>query len=133
MVGSRGFERALEIADSPNVGVCFCVGCWLEGGELMGNGVLESIRYFAEQGKLFKVHFRNVDAPLPHFVETFVDNGYYDMYRAMRELRTVGFNGVAIADHIPQMVGGPRVGTAYTFGAMKMLLQRANEEVGGGA
>jgi mannonate dehydratase len=123
-----GYQRALEIADSPNVGVCFCVGCWLEGGKLMGNGTLESIRAFAEQGKLFKVHFRNVDAPLPHFVETFVDDGYMDMYKVMRELRAVGFNGVAIADHIPTMVGGPRVSTAYTIGYMKALLRRANEE-----
>jgi mannonate dehydratase len=123
-----GYQRALEIADSPNVGVCFCVGCWLEGGTLMGNGMLESIRAFAEQGKLFKVHFRNVDAPLPHFVETFVDDGYMDMYKVMRELRAVGFNGVAIADHIPTMVGGPRVSTAYTIGYMKALLRRANEE-----
>jgi len=124
-----GYQRALEIADSPNVGVCFCVGCWLEGGELMGKGVLESLRYFGERGKLFKVHFRNVDAPLPHFVETFVDDGYMDMYKVMRELCEVGFNGVAIADHIPLMAGDPRVGTAYTVAYMKALLRRANEEV----
>ncbi len=24
----EGYERALEIANSPNVGICFCVGCW---------------------------------------------------------------------------------------------------------
>lgn len=125
----KGYQRALEIADSPNVGVCFCVGCWLEGGALMGNGVLESLRSFAEQGKLFKVHFRNVDKPLPHFVETFVDDGYYDMYHVMRELVAVGFNGVAIADHIPVMGGDPRIGTAYTVAYMKALLRRANEEV----
>lgn len=126
-----GYQRALEIANSPNVGVCFCVGCWLEGGELMGNGVLESIRAFGAQGKLFKVHFRNVDAPLPHFVETFVDDGYMDMYQVMRALREVDFNGVLIADHIPLMAGDPRVGTAYTIGYMQALLRRANEEVGG--
>lgn len=126
----QGYQRALEIADSPNVGVCFCVGCWLEGGELMGKGLLESIRYFGEQGKLFKVHFRNVTAPLPHFVETFVDDGYADMYSVMRELREVGFNGVAIADHIPLMGGDRRLGTAYTVAYMKALLQRANAEVG---
>lgn len=125
----KGYQRALEIADSPNVGVCFCVGCWLEGGALMGNGVLESLRSFAEQGKLFKVHFRNVDKPLPHFVETFVDDGYYDMYHVMRELVGTGFNGVAIADHIPLMGGDPRIGTAYTVAYMKALLRRANEEV----
>jgi mannonate dehydratase len=123
-----GYRRALEIADSPNVGICFCVGCWLEGGALMGRDVLESIRYFGEQGKIFKVHFRNVDQPLPHFVETFVDSGYQDMYQVMRALREVGFSGVAIPDHIPSMAGGPRVGTAYTIAYMNALVKRANEE-----
>jgi mannonate dehydratase len=124
-----GYQRALEIASSPNVGVCFCVGCWLEGGALMGNGVQESLRAFGNQ-KLFKIHFRNVNAPLPHFVETFVDDGYADMYPILRTLREIDFNGVIIADHIPQMVGGPRVSTAYTIGYMKAMLRRANEEVG---
>jgi len=123
-----GYQRALEIANSPNVGVCFCVGCWLEGGALMGNGVQESLRAFGNQ-KLFKIHFRNVNAPLPHFVETFVDDGYADMYPILRTLREIDFNGVIIADHIPQMVGGPRVSTAYTIGYMKALLRRANEEI----
>ena len=84
-----GYKRALEIADSPNVGMCLCIGCWLEGGEAMGRDVVETIRYFGGQGKIFKVHYRNVDQPLPHFVETFVDDGYFDMYQAMRALAEV--------------------------------------------
>lgn len=124
-----GYQRALEIADSPNVGICFCVGCWLEGGPLMGKDVLSSIRDFGRAGKIFKVHFRNVSAPLPHFVETFVDNGYMDMYQVMKTLREVNFDGVIIPDHIPLMANDPRVGTAYTIGYMKALVQRANEEV----
>lgn len=127
-----GYRRALEIADSPNVGICFCVGCWLEGGSLMGKDVIESIRHFGAQGRIFKVHFRNVDQPLPHFVETFVDNGYQDMYQVMKTLREVDFNGVLIPDHIPTMAGGARVGTAYTIGYMNALVKRANEEVGRG-
>lgn len=95
----------------------------------MGKDVLETIRYFGERDKLFKVHFRNVDAPLPHFVETFLDNGYMDMYQVMKTLREVDFKGVAIPDHIPGMAGDHRAGTAYTIGYMKALLQRANEEV----
>jgi len=126
----EGYKRALEIADSPNVGMCFCVGCWLEGGEMMGKDVVESIRYFGEQGKLFKVHFRNVDKPLPHFVETFVDDGYMDMYKVMKVLREVNFNGVLIPDHVPGMANDHRVGTAYTIAYMNALLKRANEEVG---
>jgi mannonate dehydratase len=125
----EGYRRALEIADSPNVGMCLCVGCWLEGGEKMGRDVVQTIRYFGERKKIFKVHLRNVDAPLPHFVETFVDDGYMDMYRVMLALREVGFDGAVIADHIPAMVGGGRAGTAYAIAYMRGLIDRAEAAV----
>ncbi|MEX1021194.1 MAG: mannonate dehydratase [Litorilinea sp.] len=125
-----GYARALEIADSPNVGLCLCVGCWLEGGPLMGKGVLETIKDFGDKNRIFKVHFRNVDAPLPHFVETFVDNGYQDMYLVMKALRETNFDGVVIPDHVPTMSNDPRLGTAYTLGYMNALLKRANDEAG---
>lgn len=123
-----GYKKALEIADSPNVGVCLCVGCWLEGGALWGVDAVEAIHYFGERQKLFKVHFRNVDKPLPHFVETFLDDGYGDMYSIMRALQEVGFRGVAIPDHIPQMADDNRLGTAFTIGYMKALLDRVEAE-----
>jgi mannonate dehydratase len=126
-----GYRKALEIADSPNVGMCLCCGCWLEGGKLMGKSVVETIQYFGRRGKLFKIHFRNVTAPLPHFVETFVDNGYMEMYQIMRALRSVNFNGAVIADHVPEMVGGRYAATAHAIGYMKALLERANAEFGG--
>ncbi len=124
----EGYRHALEIANSPNVGICLCVGCWLEGGDWMGKDVFETIKYFGEQKKLFKVHFRNVSQPLPYFVETFLDNGYMDMYKVMRALREVNFDGVIIADHIPLMANDHRVGTAFSIGYMKALLERANAE-----
>lgn len=128
-----GYVKALEIANSPNAGVCLCVGCWLEGGDLWGKSVFDAIRHFAANDQLFKVHFRNVDAPLPHFVETFVDDGYGDMYAIMRTLQEVGFRGVAIPDHIPLMGNDPKLGTAYTIGYMNAILQRARAEVAAGA
>ena len=126
----EGYRKAVEIAGSPNVGLCLCAGCWLEGGERMGKDVLETVRYFGERKKIFKVHFRNVNRPLPHFVETFIDDGYMDMYRIMKALGEVGFDGVLIPDHIPVMAGDHRVGLAYTVGHMKALAQRAAEELG---
>jgi len=117
-----GYRKALEIADSPNVGICLCVGCWLEGGALMGKDVIETIHYFGERNKIFKVHFRNVNQPLPYFVETFLDNGYADMYQIMKALADVHFDGVLIADHIPRMVDGQQ--TAFTIGYMKQMLER---------
>jgi mannonate dehydratase len=122
-----GYQRALLIANSPNVGVCLCVGCWLEGGPLMGKDVLEAIGEFGRQNKLFKVHFRNVDQPLPHFVETFIDAGYMDMSKVMKALRAANFDGVVIADHIPLMGNDPRIGMAYSIGTMNALVKWANE------
>jgi mannonate dehydratase len=124
----EGYKRALEIADSPNVGICLCCGTWLEGGrQLTGKDPDEMIRYFGAQ-KIWKIHFRNVSAPLPHFVETFMDDGYYDMYKIMKALRDVNFDGIVILDHSPSMVGGNYAQTAYGFAYMKALLKRANAE-----
>jgi mannonate dehydratase len=117
-----GYVRALEIANSPNIGVCLCAGTWMEGGDLMGKDVFEAARAFAAMDKLWKIHFRNVSAPLPHFVETFVDNGYTDMLKLMQTLQEVDFRGALIADHVPSMVGGTRVGWAYSLGYIKALL-----------
>jgi len=124
----EGYRRAVEIADSPNVGLCLCVGCWLEGGDTMGASAVDAIHYFGERRKIFKVHFRNVDKPLPHFVETFLDDGYMDMSKVMKALRDVEFNGVVIPDHIPRMADDARVGMAYTIGYMNALVERANAE-----
>ncbi len=131
----EGYKRAMEIANSPNIGVCLCVGCWLEGGKIgMGNSPAEAIKHFAEKGQLFKVHFRNVTNPMPEpWAETLIDNGYQNMYEVMRALREVKFDGCIIPDHIPAMLGGPRVGTAYSIAYMRALIQAVNYEFGGPA
>ena len=130
-----GYKHALEIADSPNIGVCLCVGCWLEGGEVgMGVGVAEAIRYFGGINKLFKVHFRNVSNPMPEpWRETFIDDGYQDMHQVMRALRQVGYDGAIIPDHIPNMAGGGKTGLAYSIAYMRALVQAVNNEQGGSA
>ena len=57
--------------DSPNIGACLCLGCWLEGGkELMGADVFEAIDWFGGnnpmgQNKLFKVVSATFLLPLP--------------------------------------------------------------------
>ena len=122
----EGYKRALEIANSPNIGMGLCVGCWLEGGATMGRNVLETIEYFGGLKKLFIIHYRNVHAPLPHFHETFLNEGYMDMYKIMKQLRKVNFDGVLLADHWPNTVGG--MGQAYTIGYIQALIERANEE-----
>jgi mannonate dehydratase len=51
------------------------------------------------------------------------------MYKVMKKLVEINFDGVVIPDHVPVMAGDPRLGTAYTIGWMQALLQRAQEEV----
>ena len=58
-----GYKRAMEIADSPNVGICLRCGTWLEGGKkLTGKDPEEMIRHFGAR-KIWKIHFRNVSHP----------------------------------------------------------------------
>jgi len=121
-----GYVRALEIANSPNVGVCLCCGTWMEGGAAMGKNVFDAARAFARLGKLWKIHFRNVTAPAPDFVETFVDDGYTDMKKLMRTLIEVDFRGILIADHVPRMVE-PRASWAYNIGYIKALYDMARQ------
>src|SRR6516225_8401664 len=129
-----GYRRAEEIAGtSKHWGLTFCVGTWAEGGDQMGKDVFEMIRDFGGRGKICDVHFRNVSAPLPRFVETFPDDGYLDLYRVMKELRAVGFGGAMEPDHVPLLAGDQGIrpaGTAYCIAYMRGLLRRANEEVG---
>jgi mannonate dehydratase len=121
-----GYVRALEIADSLNIGVCLCVGSWIEGGGRTGKHVVDAIRHFAGQKKIFKVHFRNVSAALPEgFVETFPDDGYVDMSKVMLALHDSGYVGAVISDHLPNMIGGRRSAEAFALGYMRGLIQAA--------
>ena len=71
-----------------------------------------------------------MSAPLPRFVEAFVDDGCTDGYRVMRALRAVEYRGGVTPEHTPEMAGDRRVGQAFTLGHMKAMLQRADEEAG---
>ncbi len=125
----EGYQRAMEIADSENFGLCFCVGTWAEGGSEMGKSITEMIDHFGNQGRLFKIHFRNVDAPMPTFRETLVDDGYVDMYAAMKSLQRAGFDGVLIHDHVPGD-GAEQHTVAYTIGYMRAIRSRVYAEAG---
>ena len=75
---------------------------------MTGKDPVEMIQYFGRRKKLFKIHFRNVSAPLPHFTETMIDDGYYDMSKIMRALVDVKFEGIVIPDHVPGLGSDPR-------------------------
>jgi D-mannonate dehydratase len=49
---------------------------------------------------------------LPHFTETMIDDGYYDMSKVMKALVEVKFDGIVIPDHVPGLGSNPRAETA---------------------
>ena len=135
------YKRAFAIADSgaasgataggSALGMEFCCGCWLEGGAGFGD-IFEGIRTFTAEDRILIVHFRNVTAPLPRFVETFLDNGTMDMYRVMKTFVQAGYRGTMILDHSPKFAGdyAKGSGTAYALGYMRALMERALDELG---
>lgn len=126
----ENYKRAFEIANSQYLGMEFCAGCWLEGGENFGD-ILEGIRWCSEQKRVCLVHFRNVSSQLPNFTETFLDNGYMDMYKIMKILVETDYSGTVTLDHTPGFVQsfGKGSGTAYAIGYMRALKERAEDEL----
>jgi mannonate dehydratase len=96
------FKRAMELGDSPNHGLDFCVGSW---SEMSPQECLKGLQYFAERKKIFYVHFRDVLGSVPKFREAFIGEGNLNMFAVMKTLKEAGFNGFLIDDHVPTMVG----------------------------
>ena len=96
----ENFERAMELVPSDNHGLKLCLGCFSQ----MGEDVPEVVRRFGERDDIVFVHFRDVVGSMPRFHETFVDEGNFVTADAVRALVDVGFDGVVIPDHVPEMV-----------------------------
>ena len=124
------YERAFEMADSPYLGMEFCVGCCLEGGEAFGD-MFQAIPHFNSEGRIVCANFRNVSSPLPRFTETFVDAGYMDMYPVMKAFVEVGYQGTMILDHTPKFSRSPSRDPerAYAIAYMRALVERAEAEL----
>ena len=100
----ESFKRAMEIADSPNWGLTFCLGNWA----LMGPGVAEeALRYFGERGKICYVHFQAVQGRPERFQECFFEEGQLDFLKALRILKEVGFDGYILPSHGAALEGDP--------------------------
>ena len=83
-------------------GLDFCHGCWSE--MRAGEGVTDAIRYFGERGKIFYVHFRDVQGPVEDFTECYLGDGNCNPVESIRALKRVGFHGFIIPDHVPRMI-----------------------------
>ncbi|MGA2590294.1 MAG: mannonate dehydratase [Bryobacteraceae bacterium] len=125
-----GLRRFVEIAPSPFHGLNFCQGTVSEMLAKPGEEIFDVIRYFGARGKIFNVHFRNIRGGFLNFQETFPDDGDVNMIRAMRVYKEVGYDGMLMPDHVPQIDGdaGGKQAFAYAFGYIQALIQMVNGE-----
>ena len=80
------FDRVFELGNhSKNLRMELCLGTFLEGGTKMGN-LLQCIDHFMQRDKVVIVHLRNVTNIVPSFTETFIDEGYGDVYELVRRV-----------------------------------------------
>lgn len=97
---AEGYRRA---NDSPAWGLNFCIGTVSEmAGE---DSVNEVIDLLGPRGRLFYVHFRDVQGTVPRFSECFLGEGNLNPARVIRRLQAAGFDGFLIDDHVPAMIG----------------------------
>ena len=92
-------EKALSIHPSDAHGLTFCLGNW----GAMGADLVAAIRHFGPLGKLLYVHFQATQGTVPNFTECFVSDADYDAYELIAALDEVGFDGVMIPGHVPQI------------------------------
>ena len=115
------YQRLLDLKPSPANTLEFCLGSLAEMTE--GN-IYDAVDDYSRQNAIAYIHFRNVTGKVPHYRETFVDDGDIDMLRVVRILKRNRFEGVLIPDHTPAMsCDAPwHAGMAFSMGYMRAAL-----------
>jgi mannonate dehydratase len=121
------YQRLLDLRPSPASALEFCLGTI---AEMTDGDVYEATDQYSRQGKLGYIHFRNITGKVPHYRETFVDDGDIDMLRILRILKKNNYDGVLIPDHTPQMTcDAPwHAGMAFALGYMRAAMQAVARE-----
>jgi mannonate dehydratase len=123
-----GLKRFIEINPSPYHGLNFCQGTVSEMLKDPSRELPDVIRYFGMRKKIFNVHFRNIHGGFLNFRETFPDAGSVDMLAMLRVYKEVGYDGMLMPDHVPQIEGdtGGHQAFAFSFGYIRALMQAVN-------
>jgi mannonate dehydratase len=119
------YQRLIDMFRSPNNTLELCVGTL---AEMSDGDVYDAVDNYSRQGKIAYLHLRNVVGKVPHYRETFIDEGDVDMLRILSILYRNKFDGVVIPDHTPQMsCSAPwHAGMAHALGyilAARAMLQ----------
>ena len=121
----EGLKRFVAIRESAYHGLNFCQGTVSEMLQDPAREIFDVIRHFGRAKKIFNVHFRNIQGRFLDFRETFIDDGDVDMLQALRVYQEVGYDGMLMPDHVPQIAGDDGGGQAFafTFGYIKALIR----------
>jgi mannonate dehydratase len=120
----EGFKRAEAITPSDAWGLDLCLGCCSEmpGGAV---NVMAMIEHFGPRGRIFYIHFRDVQGTVPTFQECFLGEGNYDPAAVILALKRNGFTGFMLDDHVPHIVDDTEWchrGRAHAIGYMQGLM-----------
>ena len=96
-----GLKRFVGISPSPYHGLNFCVGTVSEMLKDPGREILDVVDWFASRGRIFNIHYRNIRGHRGDFMEVFPDEGDVDMVAVARVLKTHGYRGMLMPDHVP--------------------------------
>lgn len=121
------YQRLIDLAPSKNNALELCIGTLAEMTE---GDIYDSVDSYSKQGRIAYIHLRNVMGKVPHYWETFIDDGQVDMIRMLSILHKNGFDGVVIPDHTPQMTcSAPwHAGMAHTLGFVAAVLKMLDKK-----
>ncbi len=123
-----GMKRFVAIRESAYHGFNFCQGTVSENLPDPRTQIFDVIRYFGSRKKIFNVHFRNIKGHRGAFQEVFPDEGDIDMVQALQVYREVGYDGMLMPDHVPDVPGHPEArdqSFAFAYGHIRGLMQSA--------
>jgi len=125
-----GLKKFLAITSSKYHGLNFCQGTVAEMCKNPATEVMDAIRYFGKEKKIFMVHFRNIKGGFLNFEEVYPDNGDMDFYASMKLYRELGYEGMFLPDHVPQSEVDPDGERQHSFalGYIRALIQVVNAE-----
>jgi mannonate dehydratase len=91
--------------------------------------VLDAIRYFGRDKRIFMVHFRNIKGGYLNFEEVYPDNGDVDFFACVKAYNEVGYDGVLCPDHVPHSESDPdnERQHSYCLGYIKGLIDAASK------
>jgi mannonate dehydratase len=123
----EGLERFVEIRACDYHGLNFCVGTISSHLDKPAEQLPEVIRHFGQRKKIFNVHFRNIRGHRGDFREVYLDEGDIDMDTVCRTLKSIGYCGMLMPDHVPTHPDDPGQLQAWAFsiGYIHAMIQSA--------